>query len=135
MIHLIVGKKGTGKTKMLVEQVNKAAATAKGSVICVEKGIKLTYDIKHTVRLVDTEEFDVSGFDMLYGFLCGIFAGNYDITDMFIDNVLRIGKTGLEDFAKFLDRLSAVKTIAGVNIVISVSADASELPESVRAYL
>ena len=54
---------------------------------------------------------------------------------MFIDNVLRIGKTGLEDFAKFLDRLSAVKTIAGVNIVISVSADASELPESVRAYL
>ena len=135
MIKLIVGKKGTGKTKMLVDQVNKAATTAKGSVVCVEKGIKLTYDIKHTVRLVDTEEFGVSGFDMLYGFLCGIFAGNYDITDMFIDNVLRIGKTGLDDFAVFVDRLNAIKSIAGVNIVISVSADQSELPESVRAYL
>ena len=135
MIKLIVGKKGSGKTKTLVEMVNKAAAESKGNVICIEKGAKLTYDVKHTVRLIDTEHYAVTGFDSFYGFLAGLFAGNYDITDIFIDNILKIGKTGLDDFGAFLEKAHALKELASANLVISVSADLSELPDSVKKYL
>jgi energy-coupling factor transporter ATP-binding protein EcfA2 len=91
MIKLIVGNKGSGKTKTLIRMVNEAVKMPSGKVVCVEKGLKLTYDISHQARLVDIEHYGVSGFVAFGGFLCGLMAGNYDITDIFVDATLRIG--------------------------------------------
>ena len=90
MVKLIVGLKGTGKTKTLIELVNKAAEESKGAVICIEKGSKLNYDITHKARLIDTESFMVSDAQALYGFIAGITASNHDITDIFVDSALKI---------------------------------------------
>ena len=87
MIKLIVGQKGSGKTKTLIDMINAAAKEAKGNVVCVEKGLKMTYDISHSVRLIDIEHYDIKGFDAFYGFLAGVCAGNYDITDVFVDGL------------------------------------------------
>ena len=88
MIKLIVGVKGTGKTKALVDEINKAANESHGSVVCVEYKRKLTYDINYRVRLADAGDYGVNDADKLYGFVCGILAGNYDVTELFIDSAL-----------------------------------------------
>ena len=90
MVKLIVGKKGTGKTKMLIEQVNAAAEASKGCVICIEKGLTLDKDITHKVRLVNTDSYKVDDASALYGFVAGVAASNYDITDIYLDSTLRI---------------------------------------------
>ena len=133
MIKLIVGKKGSGKTKQLIDLMNAAVAKDHGSIVCVEKGAKLTYDISHAIRLVDVEHYSVVGYEAFYGFIAGILAGNYDITDLFIDSVLKIGSADLTALGDFLDKISALDTEA--SITLTVSADASELPESVKKYL
>ena len=109
MITLIVGKKGSGKTKKLIQLANDAVKASSGNVVCIEKGAKLTYDIDHKARLVDIEQYNISGFDALFGFLSGICAGNYDVTDIFVDSTLKI--TGddmnqLADFVQSLNRLA-----------------------------
>ena len=85
MIKLIIGVKGTGKTKTLINLVNTAIENSKGDVVCIEKGVKLRYDVKYQARLIDTEEFFVTDAQSLYGFVAGIFASNHDVTDLFID--------------------------------------------------
>ena len=91
MINLIPGKKGTGKTKILVDSIKEAVTTCKGNVVCIERGMKLTYDIPHKVRLVDAEEYGISSFDAFYGFVAGMLAGNYDIQEVYVDGILKIG--------------------------------------------
>jgi len=86
MLKLIIGVKGTGKTKTLINLVNTAVENSKGDVVCIEKGVKLRYDIKYKARLIDTEEFFVTDAQSLYGFVAGIFASNHDVTDLFIDS-------------------------------------------------
>lgn len=99
MIKIVMGLKGTGKTKTLIEAVNNAAEVEHGNVVCIEKGDKLKFDISHKVRLVNSDEFDIKDFDMFYGFLCGLVAGNYDITHIFIDSVMKIcGEDDLKAF-------------------------------------
>ena len=105
MIRLIVGNKGSGKTKTLIAMTNEAVAASSGNVVCLEKGLKLTYDISHKARLVDTDEYGVEGFDALYGFIAGLMAGNYDITHIFVDATLKIGGRDYEAFAALVDRL------------------------------
>lgn len=90
MIQLITGKKGTGKTKILVDMINAESKNTKGNIVCIEKGAKLTYDIDHSVRLTNTEDYTIEGFDTFYGFLAGMFAGNFDISEVFIDGIFRI---------------------------------------------
>ena len=90
MLKLMIGVKGTGKTKALIEKVNAASATSHGDVVCIEKGTKLRFDISSKVRLVDTEEYLVSDAQALYGLIAGILASNYDVTDIFVDNTLKI---------------------------------------------
>ena len=133
MIKLIIGRKGTGKTKQLVDMINAASENSKGSVVCVEKGPTLTYDLKHTVRLIDTDSFEIAGFDAFYGFIAGILAGNYDITEVFIDSILKIGGRDLEGLGNLFDKLNKIAN--DVSLVFTVSADESELPASVKAYL
>ena len=89
MIHVIMGLKGSGKTKKLIDNINAAVAQAHGDVVCIEYGKKLTYDVTYKVRLVDSQEYGISTPDMLKGFLSGLHAGNFDITNVFIDNLYK----------------------------------------------
>ena len=134
MIKIITGTKGSGKTKILVDMINSAAGATSGNVICIEKGMNLTFDISHKVRLVATEDYDIEGFDMLFGFVAGILAGNYDITDVFIDGILKIGGRKYDELAKILDKLNALSG-DNINLVITVSENSSALPESVIKYV
>ena len=88
MIKLIVGAKGSGKTKAMIDMINDSVKTSKGNVVVVEKGMKLTYDIAPAARLIDLDEYKVAGGEMLYGFVAGLMASNYDITDLYIDGIL-----------------------------------------------
>ena len=136
MIKLIVGNKGTGKTKALITMTNDAVNKSTGNVVCLEKGLKLTYDILHKARLVDTDDYNVKGFDSLYGFIAGLMAGNYDITHIFIDATLKIGGRDYEAFATMVDKLSALKSTEHIQeMVFTVSCDKSELPERLHTYI
>lgn len=133
MLKLIVGKKGSGKTKTLIEHINEAAKVSKGNVVCVEKGSVMTYSISHRIRLVDIEHYDVSGYDALYGFLTGILAGNYDITHLFVDATLRIGGRDLSALADMLLKLKKIIAERGdTEVMFTISCDKSELPESIQ---
>jgi len=137
MIKLIVGSRGSGKTTQLIDQVNKAADLAKGNVVCVEKNMKLTYTIKHTVRLIDIDDYSISGFGELYGFFAGLLASDYDITDVFVDGILKVGGKDLDGLGVLLDRISDLikKDDDDTNFVITVSTELANLPESVKKYL
>ncbi len=135
MIKLIVGNKGSGKTKTLIELINKATKESKGNIVCLEKSMKLTYDIDHTVRLISIDEYKVSGYDAFFGFVAGLFAGNYDITDVFVDGILKIGGKNLEELGATLDKLDEIIKGTDAKITFTVSCDSCELPESVKKYL
>ena len=105
MITLIVGKKGSGKTKKLIERTNAAVEHSNGNVIVIEKGTKLTYDITHEARLIDTESYDIQGVDALVGFISGICAANYDVTDILVDSTLKIIGRDLNVFVGFAEKL------------------------------
>ena len=130
MITLILGKKGSGKTKRLIDMCNKATAESKGNVIFIEKDSTLTYDISHAARLVVADEYGIKGFEAFYGFIAGMCAGNYDITDIFVDSTLKIGGRDMEAFADFIEMLSKLQT----NMVLSISADKSEIAERIAEY-
>lgn len=133
MIKLIIGEKGSGKTKKLVSLVNEAAATSTGSVVCVEKGNVMTYDISHKARLIDIDRYCVSGYDQFYGFICGLCAGNYDISDIFIDSTLKVGGRDMEELADMIEKLEKLSEECSVHFALSISADASLLPERINA--
>jgi len=133
MVKLIVGKKGSGKTKKLIDHINEAARISKGNVVCVEKGSVMTYSISHKIRLVDIEHYDVIGYDAFYGFLTGILAGNYDITHLFVDATLRIGGRDLSALADMLSKLKKIVAERGdTEVMFTISCDKDELPESIR---
>ncbi|MCI8601119.1 MAG: hypothetical protein HFE45_05940 [Oscillospiraceae bacterium] len=135
MIKLIVGKKGTGKTKVLVDMVAKAANTSNGNVVCIEKEPKLTFDIPSSVRLMETCKDGITGYGEFYGYITGVLSGNFDITDLFIDSTLKIGGRDYEAFGAFLEKLNKAIGSRDVNVVFTVSAEAEELPASVKAYI
>ena len=132
MIKLIIGNKGTGKTKKLIELVHDAVKDSKGNVLCVEKGATLTYDLKPQARLIDTDSYEIKGFDMCYAFLAGLLAGNYDITDVFVDSIIKIGGRDFEALAAFLEKIDKIS--ADTTFVFTISADAAELPAGVTKY-
>ena len=106
MIKLIVGNKGSGKTKLLIDLVTKAANTSNGNVVCIEKEPKLTFDIPSSVRLMETCKDSIEGYEEFYGYITGVLSGNFDITDLFIDSTLKIGGRDLNKLACFLEKLS-----------------------------
>lgn len=132
MIKLLIGAKGSGKTKTLIELVNNAAATTKGSVVCIEKGDKLRFDITSKARLIDTDYYKIDDADKLMGFIAGILASNSDITDVFVDASLKICRGDIAAFEVLLKDLEAIT--ADVNVVMTVSVAVEECPEGVKAY-
>ncbi len=132
MITLLTGKKGSGKTKKLIDMANAALEKSNGNVVVIEKGLKLTYDISHNARLIDIDAYDVQGGKGLYGFLAGICAGNYDVTDILVDSTLKITGTGAEVLAPLVEELKHLSEESKANFVLSISAADEEIPESVR---
>ena len=134
MIKLITGKKGSGKTKTLIENINNAVAETNGCLVCVEKGETLRRSISYKVRWVGVEQFNISGYEKFYGFIAGMLAGNYDIKEVFIDGILKIGGA---DFVELGNMLAELDKLTGNDTIVTftVSADNSELPESVTKYL
>ncbi len=134
MIKLITGKKGSGKTKILIDEINESVKATNGSIVTVEKGSTVRYSISRKVRWCDTEYYKIEGYETFYGFIAGLLASNYDITHIYIDGIFRIGGRDYDDFGKLLDKIEEL-TGTDVSVVFTVSADKEELPESVTKYI
>lgn len=134
MIKMLVGLKGSGKTKTLIDEVKKASQASSGSVVCVEYGRNLSYNIGYDVRLVDAKEYAVKDAVALYGFVCGLLASNHDVTDLFIDSALKICGDDIEAFALFLEKFNAIVG-ENINCMITASVEESALPESAKKYI
>ena len=128
MIYLILGNKGSGKTKRLIDLVNGAVEKSNGNVVCIEKERLLTYDVNYRARLVETDHYKVSGYDAFFGFLCGVIAGDHDITDILVDATLKIGGRDYEELANFLEKVAELSKTEEKDITFTVSCDESELP-------
>ena len=135
MLKLIIGVKGTGKTKNLINLVNTAVENSHGDVVCIEKGTKLRYDVKYKVRLIDVEEYFVGDTQSLYGFVAGILASNHDVTDLFIDSALKICNNDIAAFDKFVEEINALAAKLNVKITITSSIPTEEASETVKKYL
>ena len=133
-MQLIVGLKGTGKTKTLIEEVNKASNETKGVVVCIEYGRKLNNDITTRARLVDAQEYGIDTADKLYGFLCGMVACNYDITEIFIDSALKICGDDISAFEEFALKAEKLLDTYKINGVMAVSCEAASLSKT-SAYV
>jgi len=126
MIKIIIGRKGSGKTKLLVDMVNEAANTSLGNVVCIEKGDTLTYSVTHKARLIDADAYGISGYNEYYGMVAGIKAGNHDVTHIFGDATLRIGTRDYEELYAFFERIAKIED---VEFIFTISADKEELPK------
>ena len=136
MIKLLVGKKGTGKTKILLEQVNERAKSANGNVVFISNDTgKNMYDIKSSVRMADTSEFDITSWDEFVGFIFGIISGNFDITDIFVDGTLKIVNHSTDGFEDFLKAIEKAAEKFSINFVFSVSMDIEAVPEYIKKYI
>ena len=135
MIHVIMGLKGSGKTKKLVDSITETVAKASGDVVCIEFGQKLTYDLPHKVRLVDSKEYGISNPDMLKGLLSGLHAGNFDITNVYIDNLYKTIGTDRAAGEEFLLWCADFAKGNNTEITITVSDDPNLASDAVRAFL
>lgn len=135
MVKVIMGLKGSGKTKQMIELINTAAGTEHGNVVAIERAPKLTFDIHYKIRLVDTSSYQIHNYDFMKGFLCGMYAGNYDITHIFIDSLCKIvpgdcdHKT--EEFLDWLERFSEQN---GIKFTVTITADAELASEGIRKF-
>ena len=135
MIHVIMGLKGSGKTKKLIDSIHDAVAEAHGDVVCIEYGKKLTYDINYRVRLVDSKEYGISNLDMLKGFLSGLHAGNFDITNVYIDNLYKTIGADRAAGEAFILWCAEFAKANDMNITVTVSDDPALASEEVKQYL
>ena len=134
MIRVIMGKKGSGKTKQMIDMIDNAVQTEHGNVVCIERGSKLTYDIHYQIRLVEASSYDIDSYATLKGFVSGLYAGNYDITHIFIDSLCKIVPGPCDnETEKFLDWLNAFGEKHGIKFTITISDDASLLNEIKRS--
>ena len=137
MVKVIMGVKGTGKTKQMVETINAAVDNETGHIVCIEKGSKLVYDIKSSVRLVEASDYPIGGYSYLKGFISGLYAGNYDITHVFIDSLTKIVASEATDHAveEFLDWLNSFSEKNNIKFTVTISADASLATEGMQKFL
>ena len=135
MLKLMIGVKGTGKTKTLIQMVHNALDQSNGAVVCLEKGKKLTFDIKYQCRLIDTEEYYVNTTDALFGMVAGILASNHDVTDLFIDSALKICGDDVTAFDGFLDKVNELTETCKVNCFVTSSIPEGEASDTVKKYL
>lgn len=135
MLKLIIGVKGTGKTKQLIDMVNASLNLSQGDVVCIEKGDKLKFDVKYQCRLIDTEYYGISDANTLYGFVAGILASNHDVTDLYIDSALKICGDDIPAFDQFLGLLDVLTSRSNVNCVMICSLAEENASETIRKYV
>lgn len=135
MVKLIVGLKGTGKTKALVEQVKKAVEEENGNVVCLEKEKNLTYDIPYTVRLIHITDYGFGSLEFFRGFVSGLHAADYDISHIFIDGLMKMFKEpDLDKIAQFLDELDAFGEKENIRFTITATLDPDQIGENIKKY-
>ncbi len=136
MVSILMGLKGSGKTKRLVDMVREAVKEETGDVVCIEKERKLTFDIPYQARLIDAGTYDIGSYEFLKGLICGVHAGNYDITHFFIDNFYKLvndkDPAALVSFITWLEKFSDSENIS---FVLSVTSDPETVPEHLKKYI
>lgn len=136
MVKVILGLKGSGKTKQLIDSINSAVKNETGSMVCIEKGNALTFDVDYRVRLIDAGEYEIGSYTFLRGFISGLHAGNFDITHIFIDHLYKLsGSSDVEETAAFLDWCEKFGTANNMEFTVSISDDVAKMPESITKYL
>lgn len=135
MIKILMGEKGTGKTKAFIDMVNQSIHEEKGNVVCVMKGDRHLFDLKSAVRLADTTDFDVSGYCTLYSFIGGLISRDYDTTHIFIDSITKIAGDDFEKLDAFLAKLEKLSEKYNVNFTITVSAPITAATDEIKKYL
>lgn len=135
MIQVIMGLKGSGKTKKLIDSINQAVKEASGDVVCIEYDKKLTFDINYRVRLVDSKEYGIDNMDKLKGLISGLHAGNYDITNVYIDNLYKTIGSDRKTAEAFILWCAEFAKANNMNITITVSDDPAQAAESIKRYL
>ena len=135
MLKLIIGVKGTGKTKTLISMVNEAVEKSEGTVVCIEKGVGLRFDVKYTARLINSNDYLIFDAAGLYGFVAGILASNHDVTDLFIDGALKIANNDMAAFENFLKAVDELVSKVNVNVVMTSSIPADEASDIVKKYI
>lgn len=135
MVRVIMEGAGAGKTKQLIELVNSAVDTEHGNVICIEKKSSLTFNIHHDIRLISSNEYEIKGFDMFQGFLSGIYAGNYDITHIFIDNLCKIvSDWDMGHIEAFLNWLDSFGEKNNIKFTITMTSAPEDAPAGIKKY-
>jgi len=135
MVKLIIGVKGSGKTKTLISMVNEAAETSKGNVVCIEKGIKLRYDVTHKARLINVDEYYVFGSRKLFGFIAGILASDHDVSDIFVDAALRICDNNVDNFEAFVNNVDELSEKYHVNVVMTSSLAVEDATDGLKKFI
>ena len=135
MVKLIVGRKGTGKTKMMVDLANQSEKEKDGSIVFIIKDDRLKHDLNYNIRMIVMDEYEyVTNIDEYIGFIYGILSSNHDIQEIFIDSILKHADITVHDLPVFLKRLQNISEKSSVDFIVSLSADLEELDASVRQY-
>ncbi|MBR0139975.1 MAG: ATP-binding protein [Firmicutes bacterium] len=135
MVKLLVGHKGSGKTKMMVDMANSSLDKVNGSVVFINKNHRLMYDLKYRIRVVCMEEYEqITNIDEYIGFILGIISQDHDIEMVFIDSILKHADVSVSNLENFFERLSAISSTYGPDFIISVSADREELGDYINKY-
>ena len=132
MVELIVGKKGKGKTKVLLDRVNNAVKEANGSIVYLDKSTKHMYELNNKVRLIDVSSYPLKNADEFVGFICGIISQDHDLEQIYLDSFLKVSKLEDADVTDTLEQLNKISEKYGISVVVSVSVDKEELPEALQ---
>lgn len=136
MVRLIMSGSGEGKTKQLLELMNGAAETEAGCMVCIEPTRNMSYNLRHQTRLVDASEFAIGSFESLRGFICGLYAGNYDISHIFVDNLCKVAGSAddhqVDDFLTWLDGFTSR---LGIKATITISANPDTATDTMRRFM
>ena len=136
MVRLIMSGKGSGKTKQLIEMVNVAAKEEAGCVICIEPTRNMTYNIHNQVRLIDAQEYKLNSYDLFRGFISGLYAGNYDISHVYVDNLCKITRdNSVNETEKFLNWLERFSDKNAVKFTVTLSASEDVVTDGLRHFL
>lgn len=135
MMNVILGLKGSGKTKKLLDAIHEAMDTTKGDVVCIEYGKQLTYDVNYKVRLVNAKEYGIKNPDLMKGFLSGLHAGNFDITYVFIDNLYKSIGYSLENAEEFVQWCVAFAEKNNMNVTVTISENPANVSEEMKKYV
>ena len=136
MVRLIMSGSGEGKTKQLLELMNAAADTETGCMVCIEPTRNMSFSLRHQTRLVDASEFGIDSFECLRGFICGLYAGNYDISHVFIDNLCKVARSNDErQVGQFLNWLDGFSSPLNLKITVTVSANPDTATDTMRKFM